>query len=382
MDELRVLHVVSISFSLPYFVGNQFLYFKDKGVKYFVAATDSPHLHQYAAQQEFVTLPLSISRSISPLKDIKAILALRRLIKKHKINMVIGHTPKGGMIAMMAAYMAGVRKRIYFRHGIMYETSTGTKRKLLKYIEALTGRLATQVVCVSDSILAISNGERLSSPAKNIILAHGTCNGVDTTHTFNPKRYTAAHVAAIRHQWHIEATDFVFGFVGRLVRDKGIPELIAAWKMLRTSHKHIKLLLVGPFEERDALSPELQQYIVAEPSIIATGLVAETADFYAAMDAFVLPSHREGFPTGILEASAMQLPIITTKATGCRDAILDSKTGIFCTHEPADIMHAMQRMLEHRDWAAKLGMQGRAWIKENFDEKTVWQAIEDNILTK
>src|SRR5690606_8542856 len=157
-----------------------------------------------------------------------------------------------------------VPQRVYFRHGIMYETSKGLKRILLKNIERLTARLATIVVCVSPFVMEVSKKDRLSKSTKNILLNRGTCNGIDLNR-FTPSN--AIDQELLRQKLDINVKDFVVGYVGRLVRDKGIVELVKSWQLLIARFPNVRLLLVGPFEERDALPEEIKDYILNEPSV-------------------------------------------------------------------------------------------------------------------
>lgn len=372
----KILHVVSISFSLPYFIGDQFDHFRKQGVQFYVASSPSPHFLKYAGEKQFVPLEINILRAISPVKDLKAVWKLRGEIRKNNISTVIGHTPKGGLIAMLAAKLAGVKATVYFRHGIMYETSAGFKRLLLKSIERLTGALASRVVCVSESIKRISEEEGLSAKAKNVILASGSCNGIDARGHFNPAYTDPVLIAGLREKLGLDEGDFVLGFVGRLVRDKGIQELVQAWKQFSSGNSKVKLLLVGPLEERDSLDEQTKQDILNDPSTVFTGLVEDARNFYALMDVFILPSYREGFPTVVLEASAMGLPVIATRVTGCTDAVKADETGLFCTHDPHDIAEKIQMLYEHRDKAHVLGSNGRAWVLADFAQEKVWKDIE------
>jgi glycosyltransferase involved in cell wall biosynthesis len=377
---INVLHVVSISFSLPYFVGDQFLHFKEKGVSFYVASSPSEHFFKYAVEKKFVPLPLRILRAISPMEDIRSVFRLRKLILQHNIQLVIGHTPKGGLISMLASYLAGISDRIYVRHGIMFETARGLKRWLLKSMEQLTGAMATKVVCVSNSIMEVSEREHLSSRKKNLLLGKGTCNGVDSNGRFNPENVPEYVKEKLRGKYNIGDNDFVVGFVGRLVNDKGIKELIQAWQLLLNEKTNIKLLLVGPFEERDALDEDIKNFIKHEPSVILTGLVDDPRDYYTIMNVFILPSYREGLPTVVLEASSMELPIITTKATGCVDAIIEDETGIFCTYQPVDIAGKIKYYLHNRQIAQKHGANGRNFVSGNFEQHLVWNEIEQKVL--
>jgi glycosyltransferase involved in cell wall biosynthesis len=374
----KVLHVVNIAFVLPYYIGAQFDYFRKKGLEQHIVCSPSDFLDEYAQSIQIPHQAVPILRSINPIADLKCTWQVMRYIKANKIDTVIGHTPKGALIAMMAAYFSGVKTRVYFRHGLMFETSKGLKRKILVTVEKFTAGLATTVVNVSPSVVKKSVAMHLNKPDKNIILNKGTCNGIDIER-FNPAQNLDSTLLQLRHQHQITNQDIVIGYVGRLVNDKGINELIAAWKILLTQHKNIKLLLVGPYEERDAIGAEVKAYIEQEPSIIHTGLTNEVTPFYRLMNLFILPSYREGFPTVVLEASAMKLPIITTKATGCVDAIIENETGIFSELNGESIAKSINYYLTQPDKAKVHGEAGRNFVLQNFDQQVIWQAIAQHI---
>src|SRR5690606_19080836 len=219
----------------------------------------------------------------------------------------------------------------------------------------------------------ISNENSSQNSSKDILLNKGTCNGIDLT------RFISYKSNESRSQLGIPIEDRVIGFVGRLVNDKGINELIDAWKIIISENHDVKLLLVGPFEDRDTLSTEIKEYIQNEPSIIYTGHVDNTLPYYNVMDIFILPSYREGFPTVVLEASAMSLPIITTKSTGCIDSIVENETGVFSKLNGVALADKIQFYLINERLRKQHGQNGRAWVEENFDQHVVWNCIKEAV---
>ncbi|CEJ70993.1 N, N'-diacetylbacillosaminyl-diphospho-undecaprenol alpha-1,3-N-acetylgalactosaminyltransferase [Chryseobacterium oranimense G311] len=376
----KILHVITVSFVINHFFGKQFKYLRTKtNNDYFLGCTPSEEFFQLADPLKYKPFSVDVTRNISPITDLKAIYKIYKFIKKNKIDTVVGHTPKGGMVAMIAAFFAGVQDRVYFRHGIIYETSTGFKRVLLKNIDRLSGNLASKVVCVSHSVKKISEEDHLNAPSKNIILGIGTCNGIDTENKFNPEKQDNSLVADIKQELGIIDKDFVIGYVGRLVKDKGINELIEAWKMLREKYPNLKLLLVGPIEERDAISEESKRIIKNDINIINTGFVLNAAPYFSIMDIFVLPTYREGFPTVSLEASSMKLPVLITKATGCEESILENQTGLFIENDPADIIEKIEFYIENSEVKQQHGNNGRDFVRQNFEETKIWDHIHTNL---
>lgn len=378
MKKEKILHIITVPFVINHFFGQQFVFLKNRnGNEYHLGCSPSKEFFELSNKLGYIAFGVEITRSISPLKDIKAIIRIYQYIKKNNITKVVGHTPKGGMVAMIASFFARISERIYFRHGIIYETSTGFKRNLLKNIDRLTGFFATKVVCVSNSVKDISIKDRLNNPNKNIVLGLGTCNGIDTEGRFNPNEKDKVIIDELRNKYGITSGDKVVGFVGRLVKDKGIDDLIKAWEIVKIKFPKAKLLLVGPIEKRDSISDYSKNKILCDPSIIFTNFVIDASLYFSLMNIFVLPTYREGFPTVALEASSMDLPVIITKATGCTEAILVNETGLFITNEPIDIANKILYYLQNEEIAIKQGRQGRLFVQENFEQIKVWKLISD-----
>lgn len=338
-----------------------------------VVCSESEYLKDYASEQGFEYLETPINRSISLKDDLRSIRKICRYIKRQKVDIIVGHTPKGGLLAMIAGKICRVPKRIYFRHGLVYETSQGLKRIILKSVDRLASMCATKIICVSPSVLKRSIDDRLAPAKKQIILKDGTCNGVDTVTQFNPDLIDEYKIAELKTRYCIKSGDFVIGYSGRLVKDKGIIELVQAFDKLKNA-ANCRLLLVGMFEERDALPEDIKDRILNDDRIIYTGFVnGGMENYYSMMDLYVLPSYREGFPTGVLEAQAMRLPVITTRVTGCCDSIIDGLTGLFADNSAEDIASKIDeiRLKKKID-----GRRGREWVTEKFDSRIIWQEIE------
>ncbi|MFD2905891.1 glycosyltransferase family 4 protein [Sphingobacterium anhuiense] len=375
--EIRLLQVVNDAFVLPYFIGDQFEYFKKRGVIQFIACHKSEFLDKFAKKVNIPYFNIPIKRSINPFKDLSAILKLFIIIRKYKINYVFGHTPKGAMVAMIAAYLAGVDNRIYFRHGLVFETSNGLKKRVLMFIERLTVKIATKVVNVSPSVLEKVKSEKIDV-SKDLILSSGTCNGIDIKRFNNSKSEEVSDL--LKKQLKINSDHFIVGFVGRLVRDKGIVELIEAWQILSISHPNMKLLIVGPFEKRDSISESFRRQIKSMDSIIHIDFTEDVVPYYRLMSLLILPSYREGFPTVVLEAGAMGIPAIVTKVTGCIDAVRDHITGLHIENSTEDIIEKIEFYYSHPKILAIHGKQAKDYITTYFPQERIWREIENKLL--
>jgi glycosyltransferase involved in cell wall biosynthesis len=373
-----ILHVVNIFFTIPYFFGDQFLYFKNKGYKFHVICSPSEYLDAYAAAKQFMYKEIPVSRKISLITDIQAIIKICSYIKKNKIDIVVGHTPKGALLAMLAGWIMKVPVRIYFRHGLVYETSNGFLYLLLINMDRLTAFFSTKIVCVSPSLYQKSLKDRLNKEHKQTVLGKGTCAGIDTLTKFNPELIPAEKRIALRKKLSVPENAIVIGYCGRIVRDKGIVELVGAFELLQQqTDKCLHLLLVGMFEERDSLPAKTKEKILSDPAITYTGYVKDNVElYYSLMSIFILPSYREGFPTSILEVSAMQLPVITTRATGCIDSIIENETGVYTDYTPVNMANTLLDFIENEDKRRKYGLAGRKFVKENFEQSIIRREIE------
>ena len=371
----NILHVVNIYFVLPYFIGGQFKYFKEKGYRFHVVCSASEYLDAYAKENGFDYRVMPVLRSINILQDFKTIVGICRYIKEKEIGIVVGHTPKGGLLSMISGWLMRVPNRIYFRHGLVYQTSRGLKRFILMSVDRLASLCATKIVCVSPSVLQHSVEDHLAPATKQLILHKGTCCGIDTEGKFNPDNIDTAKLSSMRRKWGIDTNDWVIGYSGRLVKDKGIIELVRAFRSVKKDNPHYKLLLVGMFEVRDALPDDVQDDIKKDTQIIWTDFQnCDMEYFYAMMNVYVLASYREGFPTGVLEAQSMKVPVITTHATGCCDSILENETGLFVGHDVDELAAAIRCI--HNGETSIDGIKARKWVRDNFENHIVWKEIE------
>jgi glycosyltransferase involved in cell wall biosynthesis len=377
---MKILHVVHVPFAIPYFLGDQLKYFKDtSNAEIHIACSPSESFMAYSRKWEFIPFDLKINRRFTPLTDIVSIIRLIFYIKRNKFNVVVSHSPKGALIGTIAAYISGIENNVYVRHGLFYETSKGFRLKIFKKFEKTVSFFSTKVICVSKSILEKSISDNITSPSKLIMINKGTFNGIDTKVKFNPSNYSKDIVQNLKNRYCISKNDFVVGYVGRLSNDKGIKELYEAWKMLKLIHDNIKLILIGPIDERDAIENIYLDAIYSDSSIILTGLIIDTAPLYILMDIFILPSYREGFPTVVLEASAMKLPVLTTKKSGCIDSIVENETGMFVDITPEDISNKISHYINDSSLRNIHGNEGRRFVEKNYEQKLMWDYLCKNI---
>lgn len=226
---MKILHVFTLNTTAESFFDGQFKILSEHGQEiHLVADTEEDKDFSHRNHTFYHRIP--IVRAISPITDLTSIRLLIKLISRERFDAVVGHTPKGAMVAMMAAKLAGVKTRIYYRHGLIYTTATGLKRIIFKTVERFTALLATNIVNVSPSLSQLAVKDKLNPDSKQTVIGCGTCGGIDTIDTFNPDKVSEDTVSALRHTLGIPDGAFVVGFCGRLCHDKGIIELIDGFK--------------------------------------------------------------------------------------------------------------------------------------------------------
>lgn len=374
---MKQLHVFTLAATAEIFFDGQFKYLVDNGEKIILACSPDSDIQEFSLRNNIKYSPIHIPRVISPIQDIWTIIKLVRLIKKEKVSIVVGHTPKGALLSMLAAKLVGCKKRVYLRHGVVYTTATGVKRSILKMEEKFVSSLATAIINVSPSLSSLAVKDRLNKNSKQIVIGSGTCGGIDTINTFNPEKVEKKGVSTLRLEQKILEQDFVIGFCGRLCKDKGIPELIEGFNLFRKRkpEANAKLLLVGGFDSRDTLPESVYQTIDSDKDIIHTGHIQKNLqNYYALMDVFVFPSHREGFGMCSIEAQAMGIPALVAKSHGCIDTIKPNVTGLYIDLTPLSICEKLIIMFDSEK-RVSMGANARKFVCDNFERTMLWPLI-------
>jgi len=316
-------------------------------------------------------------RKISPFSDVLALFKLWGVLRRVRPHLIHTHTPKAGLLGMLASRLSGVPVRIYTINGLVWITSAGFQRRLLIAMERLACALATNVLAVSSSIQQITVNSRICPSWKIRVLGSGGSHGVDLER-FDPVS-CAPEREALRSGLRLNPNSILLIFVGRLVRQKGVEDLAVAWRGIRDEYPEAHLLLCGAFEERDSVSPEVVEDLRKCARVhFVSGSPDEMPGFYAASDICVLPTWREGLPNVALEAAAMQIPIVATNAPGCVDAIEDGVTGILVGVQNSESLKAgLRRLMDDAALRRQMGQNGRRFVAERFSENRVSQLLSE-----
>ncbi|MCW4450799.1 glycosyltransferase family 4 protein [Kaistella sp. BT6-1-3] len=424
----KIIRITTVPLSLDKLLGKQ-LGFMNQYYKVTAVSADKPELERVAKKYGVGHHHVEMTRAITPFKDLLAVWKFYRFLREEMPEMVHSHTPKAGLVGMMAAYFAGVPVRMHTVAGLPLLEATGIKRIILNIVEKITYAFATKVYPNSFAMRDIIIREGFCAAGKLKVLGNGSSNGIDTEY-FSPSAIPLVKTTALRAELGITDDDFVFIFVGRLVGDKGINELVEAFVKGKVKAevkgffaakefaspsvadrndsvevevkveakvkaegkakveveaesdfmrhgRNVKLLLVGPLEEDlDALLPETLETIQSHPDIISVGYQDDVRPYFALSNALVFPSYREGFPNVVLQAGAMALPSIVTDINGCNEIIKDGENGmIIPVKDSAALQKAMEKVMDDTGNYYSMKSNARPLIESRYRQEVVWQAL-------
>lgn len=371
----KLIRITTVPLSLEKLLENQ-LKFMSTFYAVTAISSDKERLEEFGKNQKVNTFHLKLTRKITPIKDIKAVINLFKFLKKEKPLIVHTHTPKAGIVGMLASYLARVPNRLHTVAGLPLLEAKGIKRKILNFVEKLTYSCATKVYPNSHGLENIILHNKFINKQKLKVIANGSSNGIDTAY-FNPDLFSEEKKQILKDSLKIQKEDFVFIFVGRIVGDKGIHELIRAFSKLSKENKQIKLLLVGSFEdELDPVHEKTKKCINNHDQIIHVGFQNDVRLYFAISNALVFPSYREGFPNVVMQAGAMGLPSIVSNINGCNEIIKEGINGVVIPVKNSQAIYtAMCELIENKEYCRQLEENARAIIVNNYEQKVVWQAL-------
>lgn len=368
----KVIRTSTIPISLNKLLKGQ-LKFLSKEFEVIGLSSSGTDLDEVKDREGVKTIAVEMQRGMSPFKDIVSLVKLYLVFKKEKPQIVHSITPKAGLLCMLAAKFAGVPIRMHMFTGLLFPTMKGFSQKIFIKMDQLLCWAATNIYPEGNGVKQdLINYNITSKPLK--VLANGNVNGIDLDF-FSPKQISEDQKYQLRNELNFDPQDFVFVFVGRLVGDKGINELVDAFKSFDNSN--VKLLLVGPLElKQDPIKEATIKEITNNKNIISVGSKSDVRPYLAISDVLVFPSYREGFPNVVLQAGAMELPCIVTNISGCNEIIEEGKNGIIIpTKNKLAIANAMNFVIENKDKKEFFRKNARSMIESRYNQKLVWNAI-------
>ncbi|MDR1882734.1 MAG: glycosyltransferase family 4 protein [Prevotella sp.] len=371
----KLIRITTVSISLNKLLEGQLAFMKQY-YEVIAVSSDNQALKKVGKKEGIRTVCIEMTRKITPIHDLKALWKLYRFLKKEKPLIVHTHTPKAGTVGMIAAWLANVPNRIHTVAGLPLMETGGGKRKLLDIVEKITYRCSTLVLPNSYGLKDIILKEKLCKLSKLKVIANGSSNGINTSY-FDPTLFSDIQRGNLKNELGIKDTDFVFIFVGRIVKDKGVNELVNAFEEISKRYKNIKLLLVGPLEPHlDPLKKDTLGKINNNTNIIAVGFQSDVRPYFAISDVLAFPSYREGFPNAVMQAGAMGLPSIVTDINGCNEIIEDGVNGLIIPSKNREALEEkMELLLTDKELLAKLRDNARDKIISRYEQYMVWEAL-------
>lgn len=369
---MKVIRTSTIPISLNKLLKGQ-LKFLSKEFEVIGLSSSGTDLDEVKDREGVKTIAVEMQRGMSPFKDIVSLVKLYLVFKKEKPQIVHSITPKAGLLCMLAAKFAGVPIRMHMFTGLLFPTMKGFSQKFFIKMDQLLCWAATNIYPEGNGVKQdLINYNITSKPLK--VLANGNVNGIDLDF-FSPKQISEDQKYQLRNELNFDPQDFVFVFVGRLVGDKGINELVDAFKSFDNSN--VKLLLVGPLElKQDPIKEATIKEITNNKNIISVGSKSDVRPYLAISDVLVFPSYREGFPNVVLQAGAMELPCIVTNISGCNEIIEEGKNGIIIPPKnKLAIANAMNFVIDNKDKKEFFMKNARSMIESRYNQKLVWNAI-------
>lgn len=367
----KIIRVSTVSLSLNILLRNQ-LKFLNKYYEVIAISSSGEDLVEVQTRENVQTKAIEIKRQISLIDDLISLFKLYFYFKKEKPLIVHSITPKAGLLSMIAAKIANVPIRMHTFTGLVFPTRTGFMKTLLIWMDQILCYCATNIYPEGNGVRNdLINYKITKKPLK--ILANGNVNGIDLSF-FDPSQFSENDKINLRNQLHIRKDEFVFIFIGRLVKDKGINELIKAFKSLENSN--VKLLLVGSLEKEDPLLPETLSEIEINKSIISVGFQKDVRPYLAIANALVFPSYREGFPNVVMQAGAMELPSIVTDINGSNEIIINNENGVIIPVKNSLILqYEMRKIQSDNNFRENLKSNSRRLIAERFQQHLVLDAL-------
>lgn len=331
------------------------------------------YLNELVERENVQVFPVEMQRKISPVSDFISLIKLYFYLRKVKPTIIHSITPKAGLLSMLAGKMAGVPIRMHTFTGLIFPTRTGIMQKLLIKMDQLLCWAATNIYPEGKGVE--SDLKKFNITAKPLkVIANGNVNGIDLDH-YSRNEINDNITDLLKKELHIEKDDFVFIFVGRIVGDKGINELIEAFTGLK--NKSCKLLLVGTFEkELDPLHKYTYDEIQRNENIITVGFQKDVRPYFSVSDALVFPSYREGFPNVVMQAGAMELPSVVSDINGCNEIIVQNENGLIVPSRNIEkLKEAMEQMINNKENYLKMKSNARKMIEQRYDQNFVWKAL-------
>ena len=374
----KLIRITTVPISLKYLLKDQMSFMNKNGFDVIMISSNGKVLKDVINNEKCRHFIIPLTRKITPFKDLIATFRLYRLLIRERPDIVHTHTPKAGIVGMLASFFARVPIRLHTVAGLPLIEAIGIKRKVLNVVEKITYKSATNIYPNSYGLKNIILDNKFTNENKLKVIGNGSSNGIDTSY-FDPELFSIEENDELKTNLGINKIDFVFIFVGRIVSDKGINELVEAFHKISLVQENIKLLLVGPLEdELDPLQKKTKLLINQNKNIISVGYKDDVRPYFSISNCLVFPSYREGFPNVVMQAGAMELPCVVTDINGCNEIIENNINGLIIKVKDSNaIYNAMKKIYYDKDQFKYSKFKLRDVIKKKYERKMYWKQLLD-----
>ncbi len=380
----KLIRLTTVPISMNILLKNQLRFMSGHFEVIGICSKDEKHFHEIISREGIRLKAIKLTRKFSPFLDMIALAQMIWFFLVEKPAIVHSNTPKSSLLAMIASWMTGVRIRIYTVTGLRFETERGFKRNLLKASEKLTCLLSSKVIPEGEGVKKTLIKERITSKPLAVI-NNGNVNGIDLDY-FSPDAVfeDQEQLSQFKESLGIRRENFVYCFVGRMVKSKGIQEIVSSFVRLTeclltdsASYHMPVLLLVGPMGDgKDYIGRGLEDEIRNNPAIKYVGRQDDIRPYLQASNVFVFPSYREGFPNVVMQAGAMGLPCIVSDISGCNEIIVHGENGFIVPPKFSDSLHdAMMLLYKDHALRTRLAFKARQMIVDRYDQRDLWAAL-------
>ena len=375
MQKNKIVRIATASISIHLFLKGQLTFLREK-YEVIAIAGDEIHLEEIRTRESVAVEHIPMMRKIHVLKDLSSLIQMVRLFRRERPLLVHSITPKAGLIAMLAAYITGVPVRMHTFTGLIFPSKTGMMQQLLIWIDRVTCRCATSIYPEGNGVRHDLLKYKITSKPLQV-LANGNVNGVDMEY-FNTKSIVSNDIIVAKQECQIKAEDIVFLFIGRLVKDKGVVELVKAFVELSESDEKCKLILVGPLEsDLDPLPPAILTIIETHSGIFWVGHQSDVRPYIVLADILTFPSYREGFPNVPLQCGALKKAMILSDISGCNEIVTHRNSGLLVPPRSISaLVVAMRELSADPSMREQYGNNVYDYIHSNFKQEEVWSAID------
>jgi len=363
----KICYIVTVPITIRSFFIPQLRYLARNGFDVSVVCSKDDSLQEELGN-EITYHPIEMPRGISLFGSLKGVWYLYRYFREERFNLIQYSTPNAAMYASIAGRLANIKVRNYHLMGFRYLGSRGISKYILKKMEIISCKNSTHIECVSNSNFEIGVKEKIFEREKAVVVWNGSSGGVDLKRFDYCKRLQYRN--EIRKKYDLLESDFVFGFVGRITKDKGINELLNAFVKIDNA----KLLMVGEVEGISTLDQRLYSSSLRNPNIVYTGQVTDVERYYAAIDVLVLPSYREGFGNVVIEAAAMGAPAIVSDIPGPIDTVLKDVTAYTVLSKNIEDLFEKMNLIRVSNYK-RMGMSAHDFVASCFDSEKLDEQI-------